>query len=75
MYFKVHIRELKTYLKVKRLVLPEGSCIEPGVTTINWNQHKWSSVTGLEVSLASKRATRCELMKIVSSATVCDTYS
>ena len=60
---------------MKRLVLPQGSHIEPGVTTINWNQHKWSSVTGLGVSPASKRATRCELVKIVSTARACDTYS
>ena len=64
MYFKVHSGS-KNLFKVKRLVLPEGSYIEPGVSTINRNQHKWSSGTGLGVSHASKRATRCELVKIV----------
>ena len=62
-------------MKVKRLVLPQVSSVEPGVTTINWNQHKWSSVTGLGVSPASKGGTRCELVKIVSSDRVYDTYS
>ena len=37
------------------------------------NQHKWTSVTGLGVGPVSKRATRCELVKIVTSARVCAT--
>ena len=32
-YFKVHIREVKNLLNVKRLGLPQGSSVEPGVTT------------------------------------------
>ena len=36
MYFKVHIREEKNPFKVKRLVLPQGSSVEPGVKYIKY---------------------------------------
>ena len=63
----------KNLFEVKRLVPPQCSSVEPGVTTINWNQHKWSSVNVLGVSPASKRALVWAGEN--SSASVCDTYS